>query len=94
MSEQIIKAVYQAGAFHPIESLPLYYREGQEVEIAVKETPAPEEPADSDERSRFEALDQARALRARLAAQGQQTDSVSALDEVREGRIDDFSSLR
>jgi predicted DNA-binding antitoxin AbrB/MazE fold protein len=39
MSEQVIKAVYQDGAFHPTESLALHYREGQEVEIAVKETP-------------------------------------------------------
>lgn len=39
MSEQVIKAVYQDGAFHPKESPPLSYREGQEVEISVKETP-------------------------------------------------------
>ena len=49
---------------------------------------------DDDERRRLEALDQAHALRTRLAAQGRQTDSVSALDEVREGRMDELSSLR
>jgi hypothetical protein len=49
---------------------------------------------DTDERHRLEALEQARTLRVRLAAQGRQTDAVSALDEVREGRLDELSSLR
>ena len=46
MPDQIVKAIYQDGAFHPTEPGEITLREGQQVELSVKEV-EPEAERDS-----------------------------------------------
>jgi len=53
-----------------------------------------QEVPNASQEHRLQTLLLARALRRHLAEQGRHTDSIRALDEVREGRLGELSSLR